>query len=90
MKLTEKQKAFCDYYIETLNATESYKKAYPSCKNDNSARTNASRLLTNANVKTYIDDKLKELEGVDFSSRTPRRSLSNEINKLLEEVLENV
>ena len=27
-KLNEKQKAFADYYIESLNATESYKKAY--------------------------------------------------------------
>lgn len=41
-------------------------------------------------VIVQVIDKLKELEGVDFSSRTPRRSLSNEINKLLEEVLENV
>ena len=41
-------------------------------------------------VIIQVVDKLKELEGVDFSSRTPRRSLSNEINKLLEEVLENV
>lgn len=41
-------------------------------------------------VIVQLIDKLKELEGVDFSSRTPRRSLSNEINKLLEEVLENV
>ena len=41
-------------------------------------------------VILQVIDKLKELECVDFSSRTPRRSLSNEINKLLEEVLENV
>ena len=31
--LTEKQKAFCDYYIEPLNATESYNRAYPNVKN---------------------------------------------------------
>ena len=61
MKLTEKQKAFCDYYIESLNATESYKRAY-QCKTDSTARTNSSRMLTNANIKNYIDERLKEIE----------------------------
>lgn len=61
MKLTEKQKAFCDYYIESLNATESYKKAY-DCKKQATAEANASRLLSNAKVKNYIDEKLKEIE----------------------------
>lgn len=61
MKLTEKQKAFCDYYIESLNATESYKRAY-GCKNNSTARSNSSRMLTNANIKNYIDKKLKEIE----------------------------
>ena len=60
MKLTIKQKAFADYYIELGNATEAYKRAYKSCKSDNVARTNSSRLLTNANIKQYIDEKMKE------------------------------
>ena len=54
MKLNEKQKAFCDFYIESLNATESYQKVY-GCSY-NTARTNGARLLTNANIKKYIDD----------------------------------
>ena len=53
-KLTEKQKAFADYYIESLNATESYKKVYECSYN--TARTNGARLLTNANIKKYIDE----------------------------------
>ena len=53
-KLNEKQKAFADYYIESLNATESYKIAY-NCSY-NTARTNGARLLTNANIKKYIDE----------------------------------
>ena len=53
-KLNEKQKAFADYYIESLNATESYKMAY-NCSY-NTARTNGARLLTNANIKKYIDE----------------------------------
>ena len=53
-KLNEKQKAFADFYIENLNATESYMKAY-ECSYD-TARTNGSRLLAKANIKKYIDD----------------------------------
>lgn len=60
--MTEKQKAFCDYYLETGNATEAYKRAYPSCKKDGTARTNSSKLLTNANISQYIDKRLKEIE----------------------------
>ena len=62
MKLTPKQQAFADYYIQTGNATESYKRAYPSCKKDDTARANASRLLTNANIVSYVAEKQKELE----------------------------
>jgi len=62
VKLTPKQQRFCDYYIETGNATESYLKAGYKVKTDGAARANASRLLTNANVKSYINERLKELE----------------------------
>ena len=61
MKLTEKQKAFCDYYIESLNATESYKRAY-GCNNDASARTEGSKNLAKPNIKNYIDERMKEIE----------------------------
>ena len=54
-KLNDKQKAFADYYIESLNATESYKKAY-GVENQNTAEANGSRLLRNAKVKNYIDE----------------------------------
>ena len=54
MKLNQKQKAFCDFYIESLNATESYVKAYECSYN--TARTNGARLLANANIKRYIDE----------------------------------
>lgn len=61
MKLTEKQKAFCDYYIESLNATESYKRAY-GCNNDGTARTEGSKNLAKPNIKNYIDERMKEIE----------------------------
>lgn len=49
--MTEKQKIFADEYLVDLNATRAYRVAYPSVKKDEAARANASRLLTNANVK---------------------------------------
>ncbi|WP_346891218.1 terminase small subunit [Clostridium sp. UBA3887] len=58
-KLTPKQKAFCDYYIETGNATEAYIRAG---YNKKGARANSSRLIANDNIKQYIDERLKEIE----------------------------
>lgn len=62
MKLTEKQKRFVDEYIISGNATQAYKKTYSKVKKDEVARANASRLLTNANVKNYIEERLEELK----------------------------
>lgn len=61
-KLTVKQQAFADYYIELGNATEAYLKAYPNVKKEATARANGSRLLTNANVKAYIEERMEELK----------------------------
>ena len=60
--MTEKQKIFADEYIISFNATQAYKKAYPNVKKDEVARANGSRLLTNANVKNYIDEQLENLK----------------------------
>lgn len=60
--MTDAQKRFCDEYLIDLNATRAYKVAYPNCKKDETARTNGSRLLTNANIQSYIADKQKEIE----------------------------
>ncbi|MBO1704178.1 terminase small subunit [Eubacterium callanderi] len=59
--MTEKQKRFADEYLIDLNGTRAYKVAYPRVKNDETARANASRMLTNANVKTYIDEQLEKI-----------------------------
>ena len=67
MKLNEKQKAFCDFYIESLNATESYQKAYECSYN--TARTNGARLLTNANIKKYIDDIMQSKDESRIASQ---------------------
>jgi phage terminase small subunit len=61
-ELTPKQKAFCDEYLKDLNGTRAYKEIYKSAKKDITARTNASKLLTNTNVKAYIAERMKEIQ----------------------------
>ena len=60
--MTEKQQKFADEYIISLNATQAYKKAYPNVKRDKVAQVNGSRLLSNAIIKAYIDERLEELK----------------------------
>ena len=62
VRLTMKQQKFADEYIISGNATEAYKFTYQNVKKDSTARANSSRLLTNANVKSYIDARLEELK----------------------------
>ncbi|GED13992.1 terminase small subunit [Aneurinibacillus migulanus] len=50
-KLTPKQQAFADYYIETGNAEEAARKA-----GYKSPRGNAHKLLQNTAIKQYIDE----------------------------------
>ncbi|MFP5110228.1 terminase small subunit [Neobacillus sp. C211] len=54
--LNIKQKKFADYYIETGNAAESYKRAGYEAEG-NAAEVNASRLLRNAKVLAYIKEQ---------------------------------
>ena len=59
--MTDNQQIFADEYLIDLNGTRAYKVAYPNVKKDSTARTNASRLLTNANIKIYIDEQLEKM-----------------------------
>ena len=68
-KLTLKQKAFCDYYIESNNATESYKKAY-SCKSSRTAEVNGCKLLINTKIEDYINQRIKKIENNRIASAT--------------------
>lgn len=61
MKLTIKQKAFADYYIELGNATEAYKRAYPNVIKQRTAESAGNRLLSNVEVKNYIKEKMEEI-----------------------------
>ena len=62
MKLTAKQRLFADEYIKSGNATQSYIKAGYSVKSEKVAGVNATRMLRNAKVKSYIDAKMAKIE----------------------------
>ena len=59
--MTDRQQKFADEYIIDCNATRAYKAAYPNVRKDSVARANGSRLLTNVNIKNYIEEKLAEI-----------------------------
>lgn len=65
--MTEKQKRFCDEYLIDLNGTRAYKAAYPSVKSDHTATVNAGRLLTNADVRAYLDERLAEIHSAKIA-----------------------
>lgn len=58
-KLNDRQRAFADYYIESLNAFESAIKAGYS---ENYAKSRSYELLENVGIKAYIDERMKEIE----------------------------
>lgn len=57
MKLTEKQKRFADYYIETGNATDSARRA-----GYKQPHVQGAQNLDKLSIKTYIDERLKILD----------------------------
>ena len=59
MGLTDKQRKFCDEYLIDLNATQA---AIRAGYTEKYANTNASKLLQNTTIKSYIDEKLAELQ----------------------------
>ena len=59
MKLTAKQKHFADEYIKSGNATQSAIEAGYSKKY---ANTNASKLLRNTTIKSYLSERMKSID----------------------------
>lgn len=65
-KLNSKQKAFADYYIESLNAYESairagYSEAY--------SKSQSYKLLENVGIKRYIDKRMESKENNRIASQ---------------------
>lgn len=67
-ELRGKQRKFADNYIKSGNATEAYVNAGYKVRSNETARANASRLLTNANVKAYIEKRVKQLESTKLAT----------------------
>jgi phage terminase small subunit len=61
-KITRAQQNFVNYYIEQdfKNATAAYQRAYPQASEE-SARRNASRLLTNADIQEAMSSVIAEV-----------------------------
>lgn len=78
MNLTEKQKRFADYYIETGNATEAYRRAGYTSKGK-AAEANASRLIRNDKVQKYIDERNSALESDRIASMKEVKEFWSEI-----------
>jgi phage terminase small subunit len=64
-KLNEKQKAFADYYIESLNAYESAKRAGYS---EAYAKSQSYKLLENVGIKNYIDERMESKDNYRIAS----------------------
>lgn len=61
--LSNNQKLFCQEYLKLgMNGTQAYLKVYKTCKKEETARANASRLLTNANIQEYINELQEEVK----------------------------
>lgn len=67
-ELTESQKVFCREYVYDWNGSRAYKVAYPNVE-DSTARTNASKLLTKANIQEYCEHIQQDLEKLSGISR---------------------
>ena len=70
MKLNARQKAFCEYYVASGNATDAAIKAGYKEKN---ARFIGSENLTKANIKKYIEELQEKAKGNRIMTAIERR-----------------
>lgn len=97
-ELTESQKVFCNEYILDYNGTRAYQVAYPE-SSYNTAKVNASKLLTNTNILQYIGVLqadlskatgitkariLKELEKMAFDEQTDQKLRATDKQRAIE------
>jgi phage terminase small subunit len=61
MKLNPKQIKFCELYVKTGNATQSYIDAGYKVKDQKNAQVNSSQILLNPIVRVYIEQLQKKL-----------------------------
>lgn len=73
-KLIPEHQHFVILYVEYWNGRKAYQEVYPTCTEE-SARTNASRLLTNANVKEAVAE-------VSKTKLMPKEEILSRINSM--------
>lgn len=85
-KLTPKQKAFADYYIETGNATQSAINAGYSKK---TARVIGQENLLKPSIKAYVDEQMQEIASKRIMGATEALELLSSIarGEITEEVV---
>ena len=82
-KMNNKQITFCQEYVKNgLNGTQAYLKAYKTCKKEDTAKVNASRLLTNANVQNYIQELQEKIEDETIMTAKERMKWLSEVIKI--------
>lgn len=79
MSLNEKQKAFCEYYASTFNATESAKRAGYS---ERTAYSIGQRLLKNVEVQKYLAE-------LSNKAKTSRIATITEVLEFFSETMRN-
>lgn len=77
--MTERQEKFCREFIKTGNATKAYKKAGYDTEDYDAIRSNASRLLTNDNVKARLEELRRKAEAKEILSASQIRALLTNI-----------
>lgn len=60
--LNERQKIFCEEFLQSRNATRAYMIAYPNVKNAQSASANANKLRRRPAVKAYLEAHIPTTE----------------------------
>ena len=85
MKLNARQKAFCEYYVSSGNATEAAIKAGYKEKN---ARFIGCENLTKTNIKAYVEELMQKLESertasakevLEFLTKSMRGEIKEEV-----------
>ena len=85
LKLNARQKAFCEYYVASGNATEAAIKAGYKEKN---ARKIGSENLTKMDIKAYVEELMQKLESertasakevLEFLTKSMRGEIKEEV-----------
>lgn len=87
MKLTPRQIKFCELYVQTGNATQSYLEAGYKVKDQVTAQANSSRMLLNDMVRAHIE---KIQESLSLSIRITTEKLMEELAKIAFSNLNNI